>query len=69
MNNPLLGESYNDQNQLIGSNRFIVPFMACGDLNGFDSDATYSLNIDGITKKFTSTAIIFNCFKNIYHFY
>lgn len=27
-------------------NRKIIPFMACGDLSGFDSDTTYSLNID-----------------------
>ncbi|KAH7640591.1 putative tRNA (cytidine(32)/guanosine(34)-2'-O)-methyltransferase [Dermatophagoides farinae] len=27
-------------------NRTIIPFMACGDLSGFDSDTTYSLNID-----------------------
>lgn len=48
MNNPLLSDSYSDQNNLVGSNRFIVPFMACGDLSGFDSDATYSLNLEGI---------------------
>ena len=27
-------------------NRKIIPFMACGDLSGFDSDTTYPLNIN-----------------------
>lgn len=30
-----------------GINRVIVPFMACGDLNAYDSDMTYPLNLDG----------------------
>ena len=34
-------------NQLNGPNRAIVPFIACGDLSGFDSDKTYSLEVTG----------------------
>ncbi|KAE9421149.1 hypothetical protein Angca_008074 [Angiostrongylus cantonensis] len=30
---------------LRGVNRVIVPFVACGDLSGFDSDGHYSLNL------------------------
>ena len=30
-----------------GINRVIVPFIACGDLNTYDSDMTYPLNLDG----------------------
>ena len=28
-------------NSLVGVNRIIVPFLACGDLSAFDSDRTY----------------------------
>jgi tRNA (cytidine32/guanosine34-2'-O)-methyltransferase len=49
MNNPLLDQKYSIMsNELEGSNRCIVPFVACGDLNrAFDSDKTYPLVIDG----------------------
>ncbi|KAH6569877.1 hypothetical protein BASA50_003619 [Batrachochytrium salamandrivorans] len=43
MINPLLDLDYNFENELTGVNRSIVPFMACGDLSGFDSDMTYPL--------------------------
>jgi len=47
MHNPLLDKSYNDEdNQLTGINRVIVPFLACGDLSGFDADRTYPLQLD-----------------------
>ncbi|ESO85773.1 hypothetical protein LOTGIDRAFT_221202 [Lottia gigantea] len=46
MSNPLLDHHYNvDFNNLEGSNRICVPFMACGDLSGFDSDKTYPLEL------------------------
>ena len=32
-------------NELLGVNRVIVPFIACGDLNGFDSDMSYPLKV------------------------
>ena len=34
-----------DYNNLEGVNRIIVPFLACGDLSGFDSDKTYPLEV------------------------
>ena len=34
-----------DFNNLEGPNRLIVPFLACGDLSGFDSDKTYPLKV------------------------
>ena len=46
MTNPLLDHSYTDFNQLEGPNRFIVPFIACGDLSAYDSDMTYPLEED-----------------------
>lgn len=45
MVNPLLDHSYTDFNQLTGPNRYIVPFLACGDLSAYDSDKTYPLNL------------------------
>ncbi|XP_041377398.1 putative tRNA (cytidine(32)/guanosine(34)-2'-O)-methyltransferase [Gigantopelta aegis] len=48
MSNPLLDHQYDvDYNNLEGVNRVIVPFLACGDLTGFDSDKTYPLELDG----------------------
>ena len=49
MINPLLDHSYTDFNQFIGPNRYIVPFLACGDLSAYDSDKSYPLNL-GDTK-------------------
>lgn len=46
MSNPLLDHHYDvDFNSLEGPNRVIVPFLACGDLSGFDSDRTYPLQL------------------------
>lgn len=46
MSNPLLDHHYDvDFNNLEGPNRIIVPFLACGDLSGFDSDRTYPLQL------------------------
>jgi hypothetical protein len=34
-----------DQNALVGLNRVIVPFLACGDLSSFDPDKPYPLTV------------------------
>ncbi|RXG73552.1 putative tRNA (cytidine(32)/guanosine(34)-2'-O)-methyltransferase [Armadillidium vulgare] len=48
MLNPLLDHSYQDSFQdLVGINRVIVPFVACGDLSAYDSDKTYPLELEG----------------------
>lgn len=49
---PLLNHSY-DFNQLDGPTRVIVPFVTCGDLSAYDSDRTYSLDLDGSEYKYT----------------
>jgi tRNA (cytidine32/guanosine34-2'-O)-methyltransferase len=55
MLNPLLDQKYASYDELEGSNRIIVPFMACGDLNTqYDSDKTYPLIIDGKNYSFSS---------------
>eukprot|EP00045_Choanoeca_perplexa_P010456 m.105730 g.105730 ORF g.105730 m.105730 type:complete len:306 (-) comp15289_c0_seq1:1983-2900(-) len=44
MANPLLDHDYDKYNNaLVGINRTIVPFLACGDLSAYDSDKTYPL--------------------------
>lgn len=48
MVNPLLDHKYCDFNQFTGINRFIVPFNSCGDINAYDSDTSYPLNLDGL---------------------
>jgi len=45
--NPMLDHQYYEHNDLTGPNRIIVPFIACGDLYGFDADATYPLGEQG----------------------
>ncbi len=55
MLNPLLDQKYTSYDELEGSNRIIVPFIACGDLNTqYDSDKTYPLIIDGKDYNFSS---------------
>lgn len=46
MANPLLDHTYTDFDSLEGPNRFIVPFLACGDLSAYDSDKTYPLKLE-----------------------
>nr|CAD7464472.1 unnamed protein product [Timema tahoe] len=46
MCNPLLDHSQCDWHTLTGVNKFIVPFVACGDLSMYDSDTTYPLKIE-----------------------
>ncbi|CAG8552114.1 9492_t:CDS:2 [Paraglomus brasilianum] len=48
MANPLMDFSYGPENELLGTNRVIVPFVACGDLSGFDSDKTYPLEKESL---------------------
>ena len=49
MANPLLDQHYTlDTNSLVGVNRVIVPFLACGDLSAYDSDKNYPLELDGV---------------------
>ena len=45
MVNPLLDHTYTDFDSLEGPNRFIVPFLACGDLSAYDADKTYPLKV------------------------
>jgi hypothetical protein len=35
-----------DDHPLTGSDRKIVPFLACGDLRGWDADRTYPLEVN-----------------------
>jgi len=45
---PLLDHSYDDEaSALDGSNQVVVPFVACGDLSGFDADQSYPLQLEG----------------------
>ncbi|KAI8333109.1 FtsJ-like methyltransferase-domain-containing protein [Chlamydoabsidia padenii] len=43
MANPLLDLNYDAEKELVGPNQTIVPFLACGNINGYDSDLTYPL--------------------------
>lgn len=39
--NPFFNEEKNEEQELIGLNRVIVPFVVCGDLSGYDADENY----------------------------
>ncbi|KAI8811018.1 FtsJ-like methyltransferase-domain-containing protein [Cladochytrium replicatum] len=41
MSNPILDLPYGPDNELLGINRVIVPFLACGDISAPDADQTY----------------------------
>jgi len=55
MENPLLTGKYENLDKILNdtdgsrnnpTNRCIVPFVACGDMNGLDPDKNYPLNVD-----------------------
>jgi len=48
MSSPLLDHNYGVENEMTGSNRMIVPFVACGDLSGFDADQSYPLDLSTV---------------------
>ncbi|KAF6214810.1 hypothetical protein GE061_009553 [Apolygus lucorum] len=47
MMNPLLENSSVDWSKLDEVNRFVTPFLACGDLSAYDSDRCYPLSFKG----------------------
>jgi len=46
MVSPMLDHHYGAGDEMIGPNRVIVPFLACGDLSGYDADQTYPLQLN-----------------------
>ncbi|EFC37069.1 predicted protein [Naegleria gruberi] len=47
-NNNLNENNENNGGPMLGTDRYIVPFLACGDLSGFDSDRTYSIGTNEV---------------------
>eukprot|EP00752_Nemacystus_decipiens_P009802 g8750.t1 len=43
---PLLDHAYSAANKRLGPANLVVPFVACGDLSGFDADKSYPLDMD-----------------------
>ena len=43
----LLDHKYGESNGLQGPSNIVVPFVACGDVSGFDSDKSYPLQLEG----------------------
>jgi tRNA (cytidine32/guanosine34-2'-O)-methyltransferase len=41
----MLDHFYGPGNEILGSNGLIVPFVACGDLGGWDADKSYPLEL------------------------
>mmetsp|Transcript_22513 Transcript_22513/g.23193 ORF Transcript_22513/g.23193 Transcript_22513/m.23193 type:complete len:339 (-) Transcript_22513:82-1098(-) len=50
----LQGHKYGKDNELLGLSNVVVPFVACGDLSGFDSDKSYPLQLTSIPSNMTS---------------
>jgi tRNA (cytidine32/guanosine34-2'-O)-methyltransferase len=66
--NPMVNDVKLIQNETDSEvNRKIIPFLVCGDLNGFDSDKSYSLNIDDTEYKFREAVQkpIDPCYKEV----
>ena len=38
---------YGEGNKLLGPSSLVIPFVACGDLTGFDPDKSYPLELGG----------------------
>lgn len=47
MLSPRLDFRYGEENPLLGINSVVVPFVACGDLSGYDADKSYPLALEG----------------------
>lgn len=45
---------YSSENELLGLSNVVVPFVACGDLSGFNSDKSYPLQLTSIPSNMTS---------------
>jgi tRNA (cytidine32/guanosine34-2'-O)-methyltransferase len=45
MDRLLLDHHYGEANELLGPNALVVPFVACGDLSGYDADKSYPLDL------------------------
>lgn len=57
MDSLLLSHVYGQNgNDLIGMNNVVVPFVACGDLSGFDADKSYPLQLTPIASSNVSAA-------------
>jgi len=41
---PILDHPYGLNNSQLGVNRMVVPFVACGDLSGYDADQSYNID-------------------------
>lgn len=50
----LQGHKYGIDNELLGLSNVVVPFVACGDLSGFDSDKSYPLQLTSIPSNMSS---------------
>jgi len=57
LENPFQSDNLDESiSRLSGANRTYVPFMACGDLSGFDSDRTYPFDLSTISEDFKDWA-------------
>ena len=54
MDSLLLDHKYGAANEMLGPSALVVPFVACGDLSGYDADKSYPLELgDGQAYTFT----------------
>lgn len=60
LKNPIFAEDYDEEvNSLEGINRVLVPFVACGDLSGWDSDRTYDLELPSLSSDFEQKRYVY----------
>ena len=60
---------YGASNPLTGVSSLVVPFVACGDLSGFDSDKSYPLQLPDESVEYTYRDPVQPPIKPPYHSY
>ncbi|CAM9867108.1 unnamed protein product [Ectocarpus fasciculatus] len=55
MDRLLQSHMYNASNDMMGPSSLVVPFVACGDLNGYDADKSYPLQLDESSAEYSYT--------------
>lgn len=50
--NKMSDDRYDASNELLGESSLVVPFVACGDLNGFDADKSYPLQLADTSEEY-----------------
>ena len=65
----IISPRYGENNSLMGPDALTVPFVACGDLTGFDSDKSYPLELEGTDEAYVFKEPVQPPIRPNYHSY